>query len=696
VRLVAADLDAADVTIIGNGAGVPGGGGVSVVGGTVTLTRVLMRGCWARDHDWGEYDGPGGAILARDATVTITDSRLERNGGYASIALGAGTLAMRDTTVTESSGLLLGMDGPVPPPTVTIERSAIVHGCGVEIASGTLTMRNCTVGGNWGRWGGGLHAWAGSVTTLSNVTIAHNTASEGGGGGVLAEPGSQVFAANVLVGDNVAMGAPGTVGPDWQGDMISLGYNLIEDPTLTTVLGDATGVILGRDPLLRGIMDNGGPTPTMQPLLGSPAIDAGNPLAPGGGDPSCEPTDQRLVARPVGATCDLGAFEGFCFDPVDTDGDTIGDACDTCPTIADPTHRDGDADGVGDACECDIDNDGIDTYIPNLPVPCTPNGPGGHYDNCPVDQNADQDDWDDDTIGDACDNCYYDPNPSQQDQDGDGYGDECDRCPSPGDQDGDGVSDDCDDCPLVADPAQADTDRDGMGDACDPCPLVPGAPADSDGDGVDDHCDPCVDADGDGFGDLGVPFDTCPEDNCPAVSNPTQQDGDADLSGDACDNCPMTANLGQGDRDVDGVGDDCDDCPNAPDPLQEDSDADGAGNACDSCDEPSALDMNVSATPLRVSKLPGAMLRLSWQDVSIVAYDIYRGTIPPDRTMGARAAAYDHAAAGACRLPAAEGRVMEGSGNFYYLVAGHCRTAISSLGRDSFGAEIPPAGSPCP
>ena len=42
---------------------------------------------------------------------------------------------------------------------------------------------------------------------------------------------------------------------------------------------------------------------------GSPAIDAGNPATPGSGGNACEPTDQRGVARPQGAACDIGAFE---------------------------------------------------------------------------------------------------------------------------------------------------------------------------------------------------------------------------------------------------------------------------------------------------------------------------------------------------------------------------------------------------
>ena len=55
----------------------------------------------------------------------------------------------------------------------------------------------------------------------------------------------------------------------------------------------------------------GGPTPTQPLKPGSPALDAGNPAAPGS-PRACETTDQRGAARPasLGAgRCDVGAFE---------------------------------------------------------------------------------------------------------------------------------------------------------------------------------------------------------------------------------------------------------------------------------------------------------------------------------------------------------------------------------------------------
>jgi len=104
-------------------------------------------------------------------------------------------------------------------------------------------------------------------------------------------------------------------------------------------------------------------------------------------------------------------------------------------------------------------------------------------DNCPTTTNAGQENADADAFGDACDNCPSDANPGQDDSDGDGTGDLCDNCPGAAnalqaDTDGDDVGDACDNCPDYPNASQADTDGDGLGDACDE--LVLGSHPDPD------------------------------------------------------------------------------------------------------------------------------------------------------------------------------------------------------------------------
>jgi hypothetical protein len=82
------------------------------------------------------------------------------------------------------------------------------------------------------------------------------------------------------------------------------GFNIASDGTCRL---DAATDLPSTDPLLGPLADNGGPTQSHLPGPTSPAIDAvpsgTTGLCPGLG------TDQRGVARPAGAACDIGAVE---------------------------------------------------------------------------------------------------------------------------------------------------------------------------------------------------------------------------------------------------------------------------------------------------------------------------------------------------------------------------------------------------
>ncbi len=106
-----------------------------------------------------------------------------------------------------------------------------------------------------------------------------------------------------------------------------------------------------------------------------------------------------------------------------TDGDTWCNLLDNCPVIANDDQLDTDGDLIGDVCDSDLDGDGV----PNT------------QDNCPNMINPSQSDLDNDGLGDICDgdmdgdtvpnetdNCPVAANPGQEDFDSDGQGDACD------------------------------------------------------------------------------------------------------------------------------------------------------------------------------------------------------------------------------------------------------------------------------
>jgi hypothetical protein len=156
-----------------------------------------------------------------------------------------------------------------------------------------------------------------ALVRLDNVTIADNSSAGVGGvfdisaaSSMLASGGEErslVFApglisTNSIIADNSAA----STGSDCDGTIDSLGHTLVRNSS------GCSGLIstdLTADPLLRQLAHNGTcPTETEVLLVGSPALEAGNPGKPNGGKGHCLAVDQCGRLRPEGK-CDLGAFQ---------------------------------------------------------------------------------------------------------------------------------------------------------------------------------------------------------------------------------------------------------------------------------------------------------------------------------------------------------------------------------------------------
>lgn len=185
---------------------------------------------------------------------------------------------------------------------LTVTNSTFVNNSGyggaiIDDGSGTLIVTNSTFSGNTsnGHAGGTIAeiGIAGS-TTLTNITVSTSDATNA----IYLTQGTLTLRNSIVVNNG---------GPSCQvfGSLtITNGGNNIDSGT-TCGWDSTNGSMSSTNPLLGPLAANGGLTPTMALLAGSPAIDGVTFSAPNG----APATDQRSVARPQGARYDIGAYE---------------------------------------------------------------------------------------------------------------------------------------------------------------------------------------------------------------------------------------------------------------------------------------------------------------------------------------------------------------------------------------------------
>ncbi|MFK8111753.1 MAG: choice-of-anchor Q domain-containing protein [Rubripirellula sp.] len=306
---------------------------IDVVRGNVVINGITVRGGFIEDED-DPVEGAGGGIRNED-TLTVADSvitgnvsnigagvanyngslRVERssisgNGAPTTTTRGGGianysnydpaVLEIIDSTISGNQATAGGginnrsFDGSA---STTISQSTISGntaqtGAGIsnrsvyyysESSAANLTLTGSTVSGNIASAaGGGVHEAAEgnsrASATFNNSTIAFNTASSGNGGGIAIEDSTGTTA--TLRSSIVAGNSAGGEGPDLSGADIAATFSLIQTEGGHAVANAANNNLVGQDPLLGSLADNGGLTQTHVLMTDSPAIDQGsNPIA---------------------------------------------------------------------------------------------------------------------------------------------------------------------------------------------------------------------------------------------------------------------------------------------------------------------------------------------------------------------------------------------------------------------------------
>jgi hypothetical protein len=247
------------------GGGVVNTGSMTILGSTIQSNHLSVSTTYADAVGSGIYSSGPLTIIG-----SIINSNTATASGHYASALGGGVRASGSLTVIDSA--IVGNRASASADTPEGFGGGIYH------TGSSLTITNSTIAHN---------------ISSSNATITHSTIAENSDGIRIT---GQLTLRNSIVANN-------TEG-DVTGMITSSGYNLIRN--LSGGSGYDPSDILGVDPMLGPLQGNGGPTPTMALLPGSPAIDAGDP------NPSNPPEwDQRGPGFPriVNGRLDIGAYE---------------------------------------------------------------------------------------------------------------------------------------------------------------------------------------------------------------------------------------------------------------------------------------------------------------------------------------------------------------------------------------------------
>lgn len=265
------------------------------------------------NHTTHAFDIYSGKVTIQDITIQHGN----HSSGGAIYNQGVLTIlrsTLKDNETNSSGGAIYNHEGQLNIIESLLLNNKNTGGVGGALRNfrGTVTITNSTISQNEAYMGGGIfNTYGNSYVTIVNSTISENHVHNSGqGGGVYNynPEAAKMIITNSILSDNTHSDCYGPA---------ALAYSLISasaSGSCNAVNGE-NGNLIGRDPQLLPLADNGGPTLTYALSTGadapaslasvartaSPAIDAANSA-------ECPTTDQRGLARPDDA-CDIGSFE---------------------------------------------------------------------------------------------------------------------------------------------------------------------------------------------------------------------------------------------------------------------------------------------------------------------------------------------------------------------------------------------------
>ena len=332
-----------------SGSGV--GGGMYIQNTSPTLRNLLITANNANGRGGGVFVISTSGVEANYSRASFTDIIVSNNtagigGGVyvqnGSVSLTRVTFTENTATFAAGGGLNLqtlggpGVDEPNLPTLVAVvfTNNSAVGGGGLFNNNSQTTLDRVTFNGNTAtrRGGGILNEYANPVFT--NVTFSGNISFESsgvapwGGGGILNIDGNPIFNHVTFTG-NDSVNASGTAGGDAMlnltGSVPQIANSILwadggandeiqNDGTSAATITDSVvqggcpagatcANLITNDPLLGALENNGGFTNTHALIAGSSALNSA------GVNSVCANEDQRGIARPQGAGCDMGAFE---------------------------------------------------------------------------------------------------------------------------------------------------------------------------------------------------------------------------------------------------------------------------------------------------------------------------------------------------------------------------------------------------